>query len=163
MGKEAWSVRQMMEQLGFYPLEAAYLDQILKIERVSFPTPWSKQAFLSELQQNSLAYYCAARSGEQVIGYGGMWIIVDEAHVTNVAVHPDYRGRKVGEAIMLHLITQALMKGALRMTLEVRPSNLPAQKLYQRMGFEAAGRRKGYYTDTNEDAIIMWKTLIKAE
>ncbi|MEL7566080.1 MAG: ribosomal protein S18-alanine N-acetyltransferase [Dehalobacterium sp.] len=150
-----------MGQVRFLPLEAEYLDQILEIEQVSFPTPWSKQAFLSELQQNSLAYYCVGMLNEKIIGYGGMWIIIDEAHITNVAVHPDYRGKKVGEALMLHLIAQALIKGALRMTLEVRPSNIAAQSLYQRMGFEAVGRRRGYYTDTKEDAIIMWKTLIE--
>jgi len=161
MGRDTWRVQYMMGQVDFLPLEAEYLDDILEIEQVSFPTPWSKQAFLSELQQNSLAYYCVCMLNEKIIGYGGMWIIIDEAHITNVAVHPDYRRKKVGEALMLHLIAQALIKGALRMTLEVRPSNISAQKLYQRMGFEAAGRRRGYYTDTKEDAIIMWKTLIE--
>lgn len=161
MGKDTWRVQYMMERVDFHPLKAEYLDQILEIEQMSFPTPWSKQAFLSELQQNSLAYYCVCVLNEKIIGYGGMWIVIDEAHITNVAVHPDYRGKKVGEAMMLHLIGQALIKGAYRMTLEVRPSNFSAQKLYHRMGFEAVGRRRGYYTDTKEDAIIMWKTLIE--
>lgn len=151
----------MMERVDFLPLRVENLDRILEIEQLSFPTPWSKQAFLSELQQNSLAYYCVCVLDEKIIGYGGMWIVIDEAHITNVAIHPDYRGKKIGEAMMLHLIAQALIKGAFKMTLEVRPSNLSAQKLYRRMGFEAVGRRKGYYTDTKEDAIIMWKTLIE--
>jgi len=153
----------MMEGIQFLPLKEEHLDQILKIEQVSFPTPWSRHSFMSEIKDNSLAYYCACMLDETVIGYGGMWIILDEAHVTNVAVHPAYRGKRIGEGIMLHLITKALAQGAYRMTLEVRPSNLPARKLYQRLGFETVGRRKGYYTDTKEDAIIMWKTLISHE
>jgi len=153
----------MMDQVSFLPLKAEYLDQILEIEKTSFPTPWSRQSFLSELRDNSMAYYCVCMLGEKVIGYGGMWIILDEAHITNVAVHPEYRGKRIGEGIILHLTSQALMKGAFRMTLEVRPSNFSAIKLYKRMGFEAAGRRKGYYTDTKEDAIIMWKTLISCQ
>jgi len=148
------------EKFHLAPLKPGHLDQVLKIERVSFPTPWSREAFLSELLQNSLAHYFTCFCGDELIGYGGMWIIVDEAHITNVAVHPDYRGQRVGEIIMLHLMAQAMERGAYKMTLEVRPSNLSAQNLYNRLGFEAVGRRKGYYTDTHEDAIIMWRNLI---
>ncbi|WP_338031985.1 ribosomal protein S18-alanine N-acetyltransferase [Dehalobacterium formicoaceticum] len=151
----------MMMDIDFVPLQEEDLEQVIKIEQCSFPTPWSKQAFISEIYDNSLSYYCVGKLDGQVITYGGMWIIIDEAHVTNIAVHPDYRGRKIGENLLLHLIVQGIMRGALRMTLEVRPSNLSAQKLYQRMGFEAAGLRRGYYTDTKEDAIIMWKTLVE--
>lgn len=151
----------MIEQLEFFPLKAEDVDQIVEIEQVSFPTPWSKKAFLSEVEQNSLAHYYVCVFDGKIIGYGGMWLILDEAHITNVAVHPDFRGKKVGKAIMLHLIAQALIKGIFRMTLEVRTSNSKAQNLYQKLGFESAGRRKGYYTDTKEDAIIMWKTLIE--
>jgi ribosomal-protein-alanine N-acetyltransferase len=150
----------MIGQLKYVPLRAEYLDQVLEIERVSFPTPWSKQSFLSELHDNSMAYYIVCMLDEKVIGYGGMWIILDEAHITNVAVHPEHRGKRIGQGIIFYLISKALSLGVCRMTLEVRPSNLSAIKLYQRMGFQAAGRRKGYYTDTKEDAIIMWKTLI---
>lgn len=149
-----------MENMIFLPLQATYLDEILKIEQVSFPTPWSKQAFLSEINDNALAYYWVSVLNDLIIGYGGMWIILDEAHVTNVAVHPGFRGRGVGRGIMTHLIGQALVLGAFKMTLEVRPSNLAAFHLYEKMGFNIAGRRKGYYTDTKEDGIIMWKTLL---
>ncbi|MGI6683960.1 MAG: ribosomal protein S18-alanine N-acetyltransferase [Bacillota bacterium] len=152
-----------MDRVVFLPLREECLNQVLEIEQVSFPTPWSRQSFLGELNDNAMAYYCVAMLDERVIGYGGMWLILDEAHITNVAVHPDYRGKRIGEGIMIHLMKQALIQGAYRMTLEVRPSNLSAIKLYQRMGFEAAGRRKGYYTDTKEDAIIMWKTLLCIE
>lgn len=151
----------MTGKLQLFRLQVQHVDQILEIEQVSFPTPWTKGSFLSELLENTLAYYYGCFQEDRLMGYAGMWIIIDEAHITNVAVHPDYRGKKVGEIIMLHMMTQALERGAYKMTLEVRPSNITAQKLYRRLGFESVGRRKGYYTDNQEDAIIMWKDLTK--
>lgn len=152
----------MTEKNGLLFLKPEDVDQVLEIERVAFPTPWSREAFMGELLQNSLAKYFGCWREGKLIGYAGMWLIIDEAHITNVAVHPDFRNQKVGEMIMLHLMAEALSRGAYKMTLEVRPSNLPARSLYARMGFEAVGRRKGYYSDTNEDAIIMWKDLTHA-
>jgi ribosomal-protein-alanine N-acetyltransferase len=149
----------VMDKTELRPLKQEHLDQVLEIERVSFPTPWSKESFLGELLQNSLAHYYACWRDNILIGYAGMWIIIDEAHITNVAVHPSYRRKKVGEIILLHMMAEALKRGAYKMTLEVRPSNQEALKLYSRLGFKSVGRRKGYYTDTNEDAIIMWKDL----
>lgn len=136
-----------------------HLVGVLEVERLSFPTPWSKQAFLGELKENDLAYYYVCLEGHKVVGYAGMWIIFDEAHVTNIAVHPQFRGKKIGKALLLNLLEQALRLGAERITLEVRPSNKIAQELYRKLGFVPVGVRKGYYTDTNEDAIIMWKNL----
>jgi len=143
--------------IRYTAMEWAHLEQILAIEAVSFPTPWSRQAFVHELLDNDLASYVVALDGERVVGYAGMWIIIDEAHLTNVAVHPDYRGRGIGEGLLNELIRVAVNLGAERMTLEVRVSNQVAQKLYQRLGFRQIGLRKGYYSDTKEDAIIMWK------
>lgn len=151
------------EKIELRSLEIEEIDELLEIERVSFPTPWSREAFLSELLQNTLAHYFGCWRGDKLIGYAGMWLIIDEAHITNVAVHPDFRNQKVGEMIMRYLIATALSKGAFKMTLEVRPSNFSAQALYKRLGFESVGRRKGYYTDTNEDAIIMWMDLDKTQ
>jgi ribosomal-protein-alanine N-acetyltransferase len=94
-----------------------------------------------------------------IIGYAGLWLILDEAHVTSVAVHPDYRGRRLGELLFNVLIQEAVYLGADRMTLEVRVSNHAARQLYKRLGFVSAGIRKGYYNDNQEDAIIMWKHL----
>ncbi len=94
-----------------------------------------------------------------MIGYGGMWIIIDEAHVTNIAVCPAYRGRKFGERLLRRLIAEAIAQGAGKMTLEVRVSNYQAQGLYRKLGFADAGLRRGYYTDNQEDALIMWATL----
>lgn len=134
----------------------ADIDGVMVVERLSFPTTWSRQAFLHEITANRHARYFIARVGRQVVGYGGMWLILDEAHVTNVAVHPDWRGRHIGEALMRALIRCARSYGITRMTLEVRVSNQVAQNLYTKLGFRPAGIRKGYYTDTREDALIMW-------
>lgn len=138
------------------PMTLADVDGVTLVERLSFPSPWSRQAFVQELTENGLAHYVVARAGDQVVGYGGMWVVFDEAHVTNVAVHPDWRGRGIGEAIMRALMARALERGATRMTLEVRVSNHVAQNLYLKLGFRPAGIRKGYYTDNGEDALIMW-------
>ncbi|BAF58924.1 acetyltransferases [Pelotomaculum thermopropionicum SI] len=86
-----------------------------------------------------------------------MWLILDEAHITNVAVHPEYRKNNIGRTLMLEMMRRAALMGAVRMTLEVRPSNAAARRLYASLGFEVKGIRRRYYTDTNEDAIIMWK------
>jgi ribosomal-protein-alanine N-acetyltransferase len=95
----------------------------------------------------------------EVVGYGGMWLIVDEAHVTNIAVSALYRGRKLGERLLIELQKTASFMGAVRMTLEVRVSNLIAQRLYGKLGFYPVGTRRGYYSDNNEDALIMWAEL----
>ncbi|MBO8169247.1 MAG: ribosomal protein S18-alanine N-acetyltransferase [Thermoanaerobacteraceae bacterium] len=146
--------------LSFEPMQLKHLPQVLDIERQSFPTPWSKKTFLGELRHNQFAYYYVCLLEEQVVGYGGLWVVLDEAHVTTIAVSPQYRRRKIGARLLLFLMQQALMHGADKITLEVRPSNLSAKRLYENMGFTEAGVRKGYYTDNNEDAIIMWKQLL---
>jgi len=133
------------------------LDAVQEVEQLSFPTPWSRKAFWCELSQNIYAHYIVARVDGIVAGYGGMWVILDEAHVTNVAVHPDYRGHGLGKRIMLELMERARSRSATRMTLEVRKSNDVARRLYEKLGFVAKGIRKGYYADLKEDAIIMWK------
>jgi ribosomal-protein-alanine N-acetyltransferase len=133
------------------------LDAVLDIEREAFPTPWSRAAFQTELVENTFAVYLVLEVHGRIAAYGGMWLILDEAHVTNVAVHPTFRGRGFGEAMMLGLMERARDQGCRRMTLEVRRGNLVAQNLYKKLGFVQLGVRKGYYTDTHEDAFIMWK------
>lgn len=133
-----------------------HLAQVAEIEEESFTTPWSREAFDYELTQNDFAIYLVVLNGGQVAGYAGLWLILDEAHVTNVAVHADFRGRGLGMILMLELMRRAALAGAARMTLEVRASNHTARRLYERLGFKERGRRRGYYTDTNEDALIMW-------
>ena len=133
------------------------LDSVMEIEAASFPTPWSRNAFLSEIYENSRACYLVARQNGTVIGYVGIWIILDEGHITNLAVHTDHRRRGVGERLMKAIMDYAKAKGARRTTLEVRVSNLGAQRLYERLGFVSVGIRPGYYHDNGEDAMIMWR------
>lgn len=139
------------------PMTLQHLDRVLEIEALSYSTPWSKRAFVSEVTDNSYAYYYVARKDGIIVGYVGMWVILEEAHITNIAVAPDYRRLGIGQAMLEAMFSKAREKGATRMTLEVRVSNLGAQALYRKLGFADRGIRKGYYTDSNEDAIIMWK------
>ena len=135
----------------------ADLDAVLVIERSSFPTPWSRQSFLSELVDNTFAVYLVLEFCGRVVAYGGMWLILDEAHVTNVAVLPEFRGHGFGEAMMDGLIARAAERQARRMTLEVARSNRVAQKLYAKLGFVQLGVRRAYYSNPVEDALIMWR------
>ncbi|MBX6395699.1 MAG: ribosomal protein S18-alanine N-acetyltransferase [Alicyclobacillaceae bacterium] len=135
------------------------LDRIQEIERASFTMPWSRTAFYGELADNHFARYIVAQRDDVVVGYAGMWLILDEAHITNIAVHPDARRQHVGETLLRHMMAYARSQGACRMTLEVRVSNIPAQNLYHKLGFVTRGVRKGYYTDNHEDALIMWAEL----
>jgi len=146
----------------FKEMDLEHLPEVVAIEEVSFPTPWSLFAFTHEVMQNNFAYYIVALDKRRVVGYAGMWMIMDEAHITNVAVHPQYRGRRIGLKLMEGLMEWAALRGVDRMTLEVRPSNIAARNLYEGLGFIECGRRKGYYSDNNEDAIVMWKSgLVK--
>jgi ribosomal-protein-alanine N-acetyltransferase len=149
-------------------MDEQYLPQIMTIERASFANPWTEKAFLGEMKENSFAYYIvciddsAAAEGEnarEIIGYTGMWTILDEIHITTIAVREDWRGRRIGELLIKYLLQVGRAKGAINATLEVRPSNIPAQRLYERLGFKAYGVRKKYYQDNGEDALIMWKEL----
>ncbi|WZL73781.1 ribosomal protein S18-alanine N-acetyltransferase [Clostridiaceae bacterium 35-E11] len=130
---------------------------VLQIEHQCFSIPWTEESFRTELAKNKLARYVVAEVEGQVVGYGGMWIIVDEAHVTNIAVHPEVRGKGYGNKIVAAMIDMAKKEGVLRMTLEVRKSNEVAQTLYKRWGFTSCGIRPRYYEDNQEDAIIMWR------
>lgn len=135
------------------------LAAILEIERVSFATPWSLEAFKVELKDNEYARYLCLELDGQVIGYVGLWFILDEGHITNIAITPNHQGQHWGEFLMRSVMEKMMEQGMERMTLEVRVSNSPAQSLYQRLGFAIAGVRKGYYADTGEDAMIMWAEL----
>jgi len=131
------------------------------VENASFPVPWPANAFRHELTQNRNAHYIVAKEGEQIVGYAGLWLSLDEAHITTFAVLPDYRRRKIGERMLIDLFARAERLGAEWLTLEVRASNLPAQKLYEKYGFRPAGIRRRYYSDNNEDAIIMWTERLR--
>jgi ribosomal-protein-alanine N-acetyltransferase len=136
------------------------LDEVMEVEQRCFTTPWSRYSFTCELKDNQFSHYIIAKHLGKIIGYGGMWIILDEAHVTNVGVLPEYRGLGVGELLMRSLMAAAKTRGAKKMTLEVRKSNYVAQNLYSKLGFEPIGIRRGYYLDDREDAVIMWKDSV---
>jgi [ribosomal protein S18]-alanine N-acetyltransferase len=137
------------------------IDAVQAVERSSFPVPWPANAFRHELTQNRNARYIVAREREGVIGYAGLWLMVDEAHITTFAVLPEHRRRRIGERMLQRLFEIAEVMGAEWLTLEVRVSNLAAQRLYEKYGFRRAGVRRRYYSDNNEDALIMWTDRIK--
>ncbi|WP_051074215.1 ribosomal protein S18-alanine N-acetyltransferase [Effusibacillus pohliae] len=140
-------------------MQLSDIDRILEIERQSFSAPWSRAAFERELTGNHFAKYIVVEVDGRVVGHAGMWIIVDEAHITNIAIDPAYRGRKLGENLLRQMMALAVWNGARRMTLEVRVSNQTAQNLYRKLGFRGCGIRKNYYSDNQEDALIMWAEL----
>lgn len=146
-------------ELIFRSMTLDDIGTIAQIERESFTAPWSEEAFRNELQNNMFAKYMVMERDGRVLGYGGMWMIVDEAHVTNIAVRAAYRGQGFGKRLLQELMRTAQWLGALRMTLEVRVTNEIAKSLYERMGFYPSGIRPNYYSDNMEDALIMWAEL----
>jgi ribosomal-protein-alanine N-acetyltransferase len=136
-------------------MRLADLDAVHAIERASFTTPWPPHAYQSEIETNRLARYVVARVDGEVVAYAGMWIMVDEAHITTFAVHPAWRRQRLGERLLLAILDIAIARGAREATLEVRLSNLPARRLYEKYGFRPVGLRPRYYSDNNEDALIM--------
>ncbi len=137
------------------------IDPVQEVERASFPVPWPANAFRHELTQNKNAHYIVAKEGAHIVGYAGLWLSLDEAHITTFAVLPEYRRRKIGERMLHALFERAGKLGAEWLTLEVRASNLPAQRLYEKYGFRPAGIRRRYYSDNNEDAVIMWTDRLR--
>jgi ribosomal-protein-alanine N-acetyltransferase len=125
------------------------------IERESFSTPWPEHAYRQEIEQNKLAHYIVARYGTQIVGFAGIWLLVDEAHITTFATRIAWRRQGIGERLLVALLDLALDRGANEATLEVRPSNMPAIRLYEKFGFKVVGVRPRYYSDNNEDALIM--------
>lgn len=148
-----------MNDVIFRRMNLSDIDRILEIEHQSFTAPWSRNAFEGELTRNHFARYIVVEVDQLVVGYAGMWLIIDEAHITNIAIDPAFQGRKLGETLMRQMMTVAVWNGAVRMTLEVRVSNKKAQNLYEKLGFKSYGIRKRYYTDNGEDAMIMWAEL----
>ncbi len=137
------------------------ISEVQEVERLSFPVPWPANAFRHELTQNRNARYVVAKADGRVVGYGGIWLMVDEAHITTFAVLPLFRRRKVGERLLQRIFDVADEVGAEWLTLEVRVSNVAAQKLYEKYGFRRAGIRRRYYSDNSEDALIMWTDRLR--
>ncbi len=137
------------------PMQIADLDDVLGIEHASFSVPWSREAFVREIVENRAARYLVLLVGGKPIAYAGVWLVIDEGHVTNIAVHPSARGKGYGEMITSALMQLCADNGITWMTLEVRRSNTVAQALYKKLGFTSVGYRKRYYEDNHEDALIM--------
>ncbi|CAN5557443.1 hypothetical protein BH24CHL9_BH24CHL9_07440 [soil metagenome] len=137
------------------PMQVEDIPAVHAIEQVSFPVPWPTYAFRQELEANRMARYLVVRAHSQVVAYGGMWLMVDEAHVTTFAVLPAWRRLGIGGRLLLEMLQLAAALGASVVTLEVRLSNVAARRLYQRFGFRPVGVRPRYYSDNGEDALIM--------
>jgi len=133
------------------------VKSMTSMDEVCFSVPWSEQSFFEEITANKLARYIIAEIDGKMTGYAGLWIILDEGHITNVAVHPDYRRKGIAKALISSLIESSKAEGARLYTLEVRASNIAAISLYKSLDFKISGIRKEYYEDNNEDAIIMWR------
>src|SRR5262249_40748022 len=136
------------------PMVEADLDQVLPIERVSFVTPWTRAAFCYEIEQNKVARCTVMRAGEPVVGYVCLWEIGHEIHITNLAVHPEWRRRGVGKKLLALTMAEGGARGVTLAFLEVRPSNTHALRLCETLGFQIIGRRSGSYFDTGEDALV---------
>lgn len=141
-------------------MTARDVEDVHKIEVEAFPTPWTLDAFHYEMRENQFAYYVVAEdeTGE-IVGFCGMWIVVDSAQITNVAVLEKCRGLGIGEGLMREAIKAAKEHAVDVLSLEVRVSNVVAQNLYRKLGFQDGGIRKGYYQDNQEDALVMWVNL----
>ena len=153
MSKAEITVREMSEK---------DMDAVMYIETASFAVPWSRKSMEGELN-NPMKLYYVALIGEKVIGYVGMWHVVTEGHITNIAIDPEYRRMGAGNALIKKIIETAEEKDMLGVTLEVRISNENAIGLYKKHGFVLSGIRKEYYEDNKEDAYIMWRYLIPVE
>lgn len=136
------------------------LEQIEQLEILCFPTPWPLSALRREIKENECARYLVIEKEGEIVAYGGMWFIIDEAHITNFATNPKYRRMGLATQLMKNMIELAKANSVSHMTLEVRVSNTVAQELYRKMGFSVQGTRKKYYSDNNEDAYIMWNNDI---
>ena len=144
-----------MSEITVGLMTANDVDAVHEIETACFKTPWSRESFMHEITENQCARYVVVRENGRAIAYAGVWFILDEGHITNIAVHPDKRGQGIGEMVCQAMIQLAADSGMSVMTLEVRRSNEIAQKLYHKLGFIDVGYRKRYYENT-EDALIMF-------
>ena len=142
--------------LAILPMRKKDIEGVLAIEKRVHPKPWSYNVFLSEVSNTKERSYSILRLNGEIVGYSGVMYILEDAHVTNIAVSPEFQGRNYGSSLLFALIAEALKHGSKNLTLEVRVSNKPAQKLYTNFGFMPVGIRKGYYQENNEDAMIMW-------
>lgn len=148
-----------MAELIIRKMDIIDIDEVMAVEKASFSDPWPRDVFQREVMNNDHAHYFVAQLENNVIGYSGMWVVIDDAQITNIAILPEYRGYKIGERIFQYTCQYAIRIGVKRLSLEVRVSNIIAQRMYRKFGLIPGGIRKNYYTDNQEDAIIMWVNL----
>ena len=148
----------MINNIVIEEMKEEDIDGVFEVEKNCFEDYWSKDSFKKELN-NNLAKYLVAKVDEKIAGYVGIWFVVDEGHITNVAVHENFRGKKIGDKLIKRLVEVCKDNNIVSMTLEVRASNVVAQNLYRKYGFKMAGLRKEYYSNNKEDAIIMWNDI----
>ncbi|KAB7704484.1 ribosomal-protein-alanine N-acetyltransferase [Bacillus aerolatus] len=148
-----------MDELNVRLMTVADVEKVYEIEANSFTVPWTKESFFNEVNKNHFAIYHVAEWQGQLVGYCGMWLVLDESQITNIAILPEYRGKGFGERLFVCVMNAAKKRGASLMTLEVRVSNESAQNLYKKLGFQPGGIRKNYYSDNQEDALVMWVRL----
>lgn len=149
-----------MAELVIRKMEVEDIDEVTRVEEETFASPWPKDIFEHELTHNAHAHYFVAVLDGEVIGFSGFWAVLDDAQITNIAISPKYRGYKIGEKLFDYTCQHALKLGVTRLSLEVRESNEVAQNMYRKFGLVPGGVRKQYYTDNQEDAIVMWVNLI---
>jgi [ribosomal protein S18]-alanine N-acetyltransferase len=158
--------------LSIVPMVAGDIRTVMRIEALSFSTTWPPSAFASELNDNKLAHYfvgrvvhpnAVGRQPGEIVAYGGIWVILEDSHITTIAVHPDWRGKKYGEDMLVHLLHQAIDRGASWITLEARESNVVAQNLYRKYGFTTVSTRRAYYSDNGENAVVMWAGNLRGD
>ncbi|HWP31301.1 MAG TPA: ribosomal protein S18-alanine N-acetyltransferase [Fimbriimonadales bacterium] len=137
------------------PMQVSHLPRVHEIEEKTNPTPWSLRSFRSELD-NPQASYFVVIAKDEIVGFAGYWRVIDEAHITTIAVDPNYQGMGIGKKLLAHLLNDAKEKGLRCATLEVRASNSRAIALYEKFGFVRCATRKRYYSHNNEDAVVMW-------
>lgn len=152
-------------KIAIRPMVLDDLPAVLTIDRLSFPTPWSERSYRFELERNPTSrLFVAESTGDEeptIVGFVGYWLIVDEVHISTIAVHPDFRRMGIGEKMLINALEQAIRSGAALATLEVRVTNQAAVDLYHKYGFQIVGRRSRYYRDNNEDALLMTLTNLR--
>ena len=146
-------------EISIRNMKVSDLPQVMSIDTQSFPAPWTQEIYEQELLKNDFAHYFVLVHEDEIIGYVGIWIVFDDAQITNIAVAPRYRGKGIGEKLFGFALTYAFQRGAQKLSLEVRPSNHVAKKMYKKFGLQEGGIRKNYYPDNGEDAIVMWVDL----
>lgn len=149
----------MEKTIGYRLMTIKDIPDVVGIETEAFATPWTAEVFEHEMTVNNYAHYIVATDGDRVIGHCGMWIVLDECHITNIAVLKAYRGLGIGEKLLEEGVQLCRELDVNLMTLEVRVSNEIAQNMYRKFGFQDGGIRKNYYTDDREDALVMWVEL----